>query len=84
MRRLAQGHYQVAISTALSLEYDDVLNRPGMIPAYTPLEECLLDAGETASEVELLRALTSEFGVVGAINSAPSLSRWKKTSFLNR
>lgn len=36
MRRLAVGDYEIAVSTALCLEYDDVLNRPGMIPAYTP------------------------------------------------
>lgn len=36
MRRLAAGDFEIAISTALCLEYVDVLNRPGMVPAYTP------------------------------------------------
>ena len=36
MRRLAVGDYEIAVSTALCLEYDDVLNRPGMAPGYTP------------------------------------------------
>ena len=33
---LALGRYRTAISTALCLEYDDVLNRPGLVPTYSP------------------------------------------------
>jgi predicted nucleic acid-binding protein len=36
LRRLALGDYRAAISTALCLEYDDVLRRPGLVPTYTP------------------------------------------------
>lgn len=36
LRRLALGDYAIAVSTALCLEYDDVLKRPGMAPTYTP------------------------------------------------
>jgi predicted nucleic acid-binding protein len=36
LRRLALGDYRIAVSTALCLEYDDVLNRPGLLPTYTP------------------------------------------------
>ncbi len=36
LRRLAVGDYQIAVSTALCLEYDDVLNRPALLPSYTP------------------------------------------------
>ena len=36
LRRLTAGDYRIAVSTALCLEYDDVLNRPGMLPTYTP------------------------------------------------
>ena len=38
IRRLALGEFQTAVSTALILEYDDVLHRPGMAPAYTDQE----------------------------------------------
>ena len=30
------GDYEIAVSTALCLEYDDVLKRPGMAPTYSP------------------------------------------------
>lgn len=36
LRRLGVGSYRIAISTALCLEYDDVLNRPGLLPSHTP------------------------------------------------
>jgi predicted nucleic acid-binding protein len=36
LRRLAMGDYGIAVSTALCLEYDDVLKRPGMAPGYSP------------------------------------------------
>lgn len=36
LRRLALGDYRAAVSTALCLEYDDVLNRPGLVPTYSP------------------------------------------------
>ena len=36
LRRLALGDYRVAVSTALCLEYEEVLLRPGMLPTYTP------------------------------------------------
>ena len=32
VRRLALRKFEAAVSTALILEYDDVLHRPGMIP----------------------------------------------------
>ena len=35
LQRLARGQFRPAVSTALCLEYDDVLHRPGMVPAYT-------------------------------------------------
>ena len=38
LRRQALGEYRAAISTALCLEYDDVLNRPGLLPNYTPAQ----------------------------------------------
>ena len=36
LRRLALGEFRIAVSTALCLEYDDVLNRPGLLSKYTP------------------------------------------------
>lgn len=37
LTRLAKGEFRAAVSTALVLEYEDVLMRPGMVPAsYTP------------------------------------------------
>lgn len=36
LRRLALGDFQTAVSTALCLEYEAVLNRPGLLPTYTP------------------------------------------------
>lgn len=36
--RQTLGEYRVAVSTALCLEYDDVLNRPGLLPSYTPAQ----------------------------------------------
>ena len=38
LTRLALGHFRPAISTALCLEYSDVLHRPGLLPAYSPQE----------------------------------------------
>ncbi|HEY1050446.1 MAG TPA: PIN domain-containing protein [Prosthecobacter sp.] len=38
LRRLALGDYRIAVSTALCLEYEDVLNRPGLLPTYTPFQ----------------------------------------------
>ena len=35
LSRLAWGHFRPAISTALCLEYVDVLHRPGLLPTYT-------------------------------------------------
>ena len=34
--RLARNHFHAAVSTALCLEYSDVLHRPGLLPAYSP------------------------------------------------
>lgn len=36
LRRLALGDFEAAISTALCLEYEDVLNRQGLLTSYTP------------------------------------------------
>lgn len=36
LRRLALGDYRVAVSTALCLEYEDVLRRPELLPHYSP------------------------------------------------
>ena len=36
LTRLAQRHFRSAISTALCLEYADVLHRPGLLPSYSP------------------------------------------------
>ncbi|WP_395745157.1 putative toxin-antitoxin system toxin component, PIN family [Prosthecobacter sp.] len=36
LQRAALGDFRVTVSTALCLEYDDVLNRPGLLPGYTP------------------------------------------------
>jgi predicted nucleic acid-binding protein len=36
LTRLALGHFRSAISTALCLEYSDVLLRPGLLPGYSP------------------------------------------------
>ncbi len=41
LRRLALGDYRIAVSTALCLEYDDVLHRSGLIPTYTPQQIAL-------------------------------------------
>ncbi len=38
IRRLANGEYDASASTALILEYEDVLLRPGMIPDYSAAE----------------------------------------------
>ena len=35
LQRMALGQFRPAVSTALCLEYDDVLHRPGKVPAYT-------------------------------------------------
>jgi len=34
LRRQALGEFRAAVSTSLCLEYDDVLNRPGLLPSY--------------------------------------------------
>jgi putative PIN family toxin of toxin-antitoxin system len=45
LQRLALSDFEAAISTALCLEYADVLNRPGLLPTYTPLQiETFLDS----------------------------------------
>ncbi len=45
IRRLALGEFHAAVSTALSIEYDDVLHRPGMAPGYTADEiEAFIDS----------------------------------------
>ncbi len=36
LQRLALGEFEASVSTALCLEYEDVLNRPGLLPACTP------------------------------------------------
>ena len=36
LQRAALGDFRVAVSTALCLEYDDVLNRPGLLPGCSP------------------------------------------------
>ena len=41
LRRLALGDYRIAVSTALCLEYEDVLNREGLVPGYTPQQIAL-------------------------------------------
>ena len=38
IRFLAGGKFRTAVSTALILEYDDVLHRPGMVACYTDEE----------------------------------------------
>lgn len=38
IRFLAGGKFRTAVSTALILEYDDVLHRPGMVAGYTDEE----------------------------------------------
>ena len=38
LRHLAQGDCRAAVSTALCLEYEDVLHRPGLLSAYTEAE----------------------------------------------
>ncbi len=38
LTRLAQRHFRSAISTALCLEYSEVLHRPGLLPSYSPQE----------------------------------------------
>ena len=35
LQRLRLGHFRAAVSTALTLEYEDVLRRPGLIEGYT-------------------------------------------------
>ncbi len=36
LRRLGQGDYRIAVSTALCLEYEEVLNRPDLLATYSP------------------------------------------------
>jgi predicted nucleic acid-binding protein len=36
LQRAANGDFHVAVSTALALEYADVLGRPGVLPTYSP------------------------------------------------
>ena len=38
LRRLAQGDYRIAVSTALCLEYEDVLSRSGLLDTYSPCQ----------------------------------------------
>ena len=38
LRRLAQGDYRIAVSTALCLEYEDVLSRSGLLDTYSPFQ----------------------------------------------
>jgi predicted nucleic acid-binding protein len=52
IRRLALGKFKGVVSTALILEYDDVLHRPGMVPAYTQ--------SEITSFIDSICAVTSE------------------------
>ena len=35
LTRLALRHFRPAVSTALCLEYSDVLHRPGLLPSFT-------------------------------------------------
>jgi len=45
LTRLALGHFRPVISTALCLEYADVLHRPGLLPSYSPQQiDVFLDA----------------------------------------
>ena len=45
LRRLALGDYRIAISTALCLEYEDVLTRPGLLASYSQQQiEVFLDS----------------------------------------
>jgi predicted nucleic acid-binding protein len=45
LQRAALRHFQVAVSTALTLEYADVLARPGLIPGHSPQTvEAFLDS----------------------------------------
>ena len=41
LHRQTLGEYRAAVSTALCLEYDEVLNRPGLLPSYTPAQIAL-------------------------------------------
>ena len=52
IRRLALREFKSVVSTALTLEYDDVLHRPGMVPAYTH--------GEIDSFIDSICAVSSE------------------------
>jgi predicted nucleic acid-binding protein len=36
--RLAHGDFRIAVSTALGLEYEDVLNRPDLLSTYSPFQ----------------------------------------------
>lgn len=36
LQRAALGEFRIAVSTALTLEYADVLSRPGILPGYAP------------------------------------------------
>jgi len=36
LTRLAKGDFKAGLSTALLLEYEDVLNRPGLLPNFQP------------------------------------------------
>jgi predicted nucleic acid-binding protein len=36
LQRAAQGDFEIAVSTALVLEYADVLGRPGILSGYSP------------------------------------------------
>jgi len=55
LQSVAQGVFRVAASTALLLEYEDVLGRPGMIPGYSgqDIADFLDDFCSVASEARI-------------------------------
>jgi predicted nucleic acid-binding protein len=44
VRRLAAGQFEAGITTALVLEYDDVLHRPGMVPLSAEGVDAFIDS----------------------------------------
>jgi putative PIN family toxin of toxin-antitoxin system len=62
LRRLALRHFRAAISTTLVFEYEDVLHRPGLIPAYSNSQiDTFLDSFCSVAEEALIYFLWRPF-----------------------
>lgn len=62
LRRLALGHFRAAVSSTLLFEYEDVLHRPGLLPAYNASQiNVFLDSFCSVAEESLIYFLWRPF-----------------------